>query len=78
MRIVRYACLTCSRHVETIRSKEPLSIDKSLVVKGKLVGKRSVLSKAERVKVLQEEGRWKEGESLFGLPKVRVVKVSKK
>ena len=55
-----------------------MSIDKSLVVKGKLAGKRSVLSKAERVKVLQEEGRWKEGASLFGLPKVRVVKVSKK
>lgn len=78
MRIVRYACLTCSGRVETTRSKEPLSIDKSLVVKGKLAGKRSVLSKAERVKVLQEEGRWKEGESLFGLPKVRVVKASKK
>ncbi|MFN3468000.1 MAG: small basic protein, partial [Candidatus Brocadiales bacterium] len=40
-----------------------MSIDKSLVIKGKLTGKRSVLSRAERIKILKEEGRWKEGES---------------
>lgn len=55
-----------------------MSIDQSLVVKGKLVGTRSVLSRAERLKLLKEEGRWKEGESLFGLPKVKVAKVKKK
>jgi small basic protein (TIGR04137 family) len=55
-----------------------MSIDKSLVVKGKLTGKRSVLSRAERLKLLKEEGRWKEGGSVFGLPKVKVLKVSKK
>ncbi len=55
-----------------------MSMDKSLVIKGKLVGTRSVLSRAERLKLLREEGKWKEGASPFGLPKVRTVKVSKK
>jgi hypothetical protein len=36
------------------------------------------LTRGERIKVLQDEERWKEGRSPFGLPKVRVVKVAKK
>jgi small basic protein (TIGR04137 family) len=54
-----------------------LSIDKSLVIKGKLAKKKSVLTRAEKLKALKEEGRWKEGESILGLPKVKVAKAGK-
>ncbi len=55
-----------------------MSIDKSLVVKGKLTKRRSVLKRTERLKLLKEDGKWKDGESIFGLPKVKVAKIGKK
>ena len=48
-----------------------MSLHKSLVSKDKLTRQRSVLTRAERLKVLEEDGRWKNGDSVFGLPKVR-------
>jgi small basic protein (TIGR04137 family) len=54
-----------------------MSIHKSLVSKNKLVRQRSVLTRDERIKVLQEDGRWNDGDSVFGLPKVRVYVTSK-
>ncbi len=48
-----------------------MGIHKSLVLKSRLRRARSVLSRAERLEVLQELGKWKEGDSVFGLPKVR-------
>jgi small basic protein (TIGR04137 family) len=38
----------------------------------------TVLTRGERIKVLQDEERWKEGCGPYGLPKVRVLKVAKK
>ncbi len=55
-----------------------MSIDKSLVVRGRLGRSRSVYSRAERVKILEEEGRWSQEESVFGLPKVKSVRLKKK
>jgi small basic protein (TIGR04137 family) len=55
-----------------------MSIDKSLRRKNTLVRARNVLTRGERIKVLQDEERWQEGRSPFGLPKVRVMKVAKK
>jgi small basic protein (TIGR04137 family) len=55
-----------------------MSIDKSLRRKNQLARSRNVLTRGERIKVLQDEERWKEGRSPFGLPKVRVLKVAKK
>ncbi len=55
-----------------------MSIDKSLRRKNQLARSRNVLSRGERIKVLQDEERWKEGRSPYGLPKVRVLKVAKK
>lgn len=55
-----------------------MSIDKSLSVKGKLARTHNVLRRMERVKVLQKEDRWKSGDSVFGLPKVKVLRVKKK
>ena len=55
-----------------------MTIDKSLKVSRGLVRARSVLTRAERLTKLQEQERWNEGESVFGLPKVRVVKLQLK
>ena len=55
-----------------------MTIDKSLKVSRGLVRARSVLTRAERLTKLQEQERWNEGESVFGLPKVRVQKLQLK
>jgi len=55
-----------------------MSIDKSLRRKNTLARARNVLTRGERIKVLQDEERWQDGRSPFGLPKVRVVKIVKK
>lgn len=55
-----------------------MSIDKSLVTTGRLGRARNVLRRAERVKSLETDGRWKEGDSVFGLPKVKCVRVKKR
>lgn len=55
-----------------------MSIDKSLRRKNQLARSRNVLTRAERILVLQSDERWTEGRSPFGLPKVRVLKVGKK
>jgi small basic protein (TIGR04137 family) len=52
-----------------------MSIDKSLRRKNSLERARCVLTRGERIKQLQDEERWKEGQSPFGLPKVKVHKV---
>ncbi|MHC4606409.1 MAG: small basic protein [Planctomycetota bacterium] len=48
-----------------------MSIHRSLVPVSKLRRHRNVLSRAERLEKLKKEERWKEEESVFGLPKVR-------
>jgi len=53
-----------------------MTIDKSLKVKAGAIQNRNVLTRAERIARLKELDRWKEGDSVLGLPKVRVVKVS--
>jgi small basic protein (TIGR04137 family) len=55
-----------------------MSIDKSLRRKNSLERSRNVLTRGERIKVLQDEERWQTGRSPYGLPKVRVLKVAKK
>ncbi len=52
-----------------------MSLDQSLKRKNSLQRARSVLTRAERIKSLQEQERWKDGQSPFGLPKVRVQKI---
>jgi small basic protein (TIGR04137 family) len=52
-----------------------MSIDKSLRRKNSLARARSVLTRDERIKTLQETERWQDGRSPFGLPKVRVIKI---
>lgn len=43
----------------------------SLRKKGGATGKRSVMKRFERVKLLKERGKWKEGTCPIGLPKTK-------
>lgn len=52
-----------------------MTIDKSLKVKRGGSANRSVLTRMERLEKLKETERWHEGDSPFGLPKVRVRKL---
>ncbi|MFQ5490607.1 MAG: small basic protein [Phycisphaerae bacterium] len=47
-----------------------MSLDKSLKSKGALERHRNVLTRAERIENLKEEGRWSEEHPVFGLPKI--------
>lgn len=49
-----------------------MSVHKSLKLKGSLKRARNVLTRAERIEVMQERGAWKKGRSIYGLPKTRV------
>ena len=55
-----------------------MTMDKSLRVRRGLVRSRSVLTRAERIERLKKADRWEEGDSPFGLAKVRVYKISMK
>jgi small basic protein (TIGR04137 family) len=55
-----------------------MTIDRSLRVRAGSLGNRSVLTRGERLEKLKESDRWREGESVFGLPKVRVVRTALK
>lgn len=52
-----------------------MSLHRSLVAKTALKRHRNVLTRAERVRRLEDEGKWQAGGSVFALPKVRVRKV---
>lgn len=55
-----------------------MTIDKTLRVRTGAIRNRNVLTRAERITRLQAADRWKEGDPVCGLPKVRVQKVSLK
>ena len=55
-----------------------MTMDKSLRIRAGLVRSRSVLTRAERIERLKAADRWKEGDSPFGLDKVRVYKLALK
>ncbi len=55
-----------------------MTMDRSLRTGGGLAGSRSVLTRAERIERLKESERWQEGDSPFGLDKVRVYKMALK
>ena len=47
-----------------------MSLDRSLKSKASLSRHRNVLTRAERIKILEDEERWKSEKGVFGLPKV--------
>jgi small basic protein (TIGR04137 family) len=55
-----------------------MTLDKSLKIRTASIRERNVLTRIERLKKLEETDRWKEGDSVFGLPKVRVEKLALK
>ncbi len=55
-----------------------MSIDKSLRRKNSLERARSVLTRGERISKLMSDDRWNDGQSPYGLPKVKVVKLAVK
>ncbi len=55
-----------------------MTIDKSLKIKAGSVKSRNVLTRPERIAKLREDERWQEGDPVFGIPKVRVQKISLK
>lgn len=55
-----------------------MTLDKSLKIKRGSASTRAVLTRAERIKRLKDEDKWKEGQSPTGLPKVRVYKLAMK
>ena len=46
----------------------------SLKIKGVGIGHRSVLKRFERILRLKKEEKWKEGDPIFGLPKVKSIR----
>jgi len=55
-----------------------MTIDKSLKIKAGSTKTRNVLTRSERLEKLIETDRWQEGDGIYGLPKVRVQKISLK
>ena len=55
-----------------------MTIDKSLKIRTGMIRNRNVLTRAERIEKLAAADRWSEGNPVFGLPKVRVQKISLK
>lgn len=53
-----------------------MTIDKSLRIRSGVTRSRNVLTRAERISKLQEGDRWREGNPVLGLPKVRVQKLA--
>ena len=53
-----------------------MSLDKSLKSKGALARHRNVLTRAERIENLKEEGRWDDESGPIGLPKVAHRKIA--
>lgn len=53
-----------------------MTIDKSLKRKGMLARSRNVLSRGERLEILKEAERWKDGQPVLGLPKTRIIKIA--
>ena len=55
-----------------------MTLDKSLRIRSGSIRDRNVLTRIERLKKLEETDRWAEGDSVFGLAKVRVEKMALK
>jgi small basic protein (TIGR04137 family) len=52
-----------------------MSIHPSLSSSDKDKKQRSVLKRTERLRIMQEKEQWKEGDSVYGLPKIKTVRI---
>ncbi len=53
-----------------------MSMDKSLKRKGGMTRTRCVMKRSERIIKMIEDGKWKDDQSPYNLPKTRVLKVA--
>jgi small basic protein (TIGR04137 family) len=52
-----------------------MSIHPSLTISEKDKKTRSVLKRIERIRQMQEKGGWKQGDSVYGLPKIKTLRI---
>ncbi len=52
-----------------------MSIHPSLTISEKDKKSRSVLKRIERIRQMQEKGDWKQGDSVYGLPKIKTLRI---
>lgn len=52
-----------------------MSIHPSLSSSDKTKKQRSVLKRIERLKLMAEKDSWKEGDPVFGLPKIKTIRI---
>ncbi len=52
-----------------------MSIHPSLSKTGKDSKPRSVLKRTERLRTMMEKGGWKEGDDVYGLPKIKTIRI---
>ncbi len=52
-----------------------MAIHPSLRGPDKSKKQRSVLKRTERLKAMMEKGDWKEGEDIYGLPKIKTLRI---
>lgn len=52
-----------------------MSIHPSLAISENDKKQRSVLKRTERIRTLMEKGDWKEGDKVYGLPKIKAVRI---
>lgn len=52
-----------------------MSIHPSLTISEKDKKVRSVLSRTERIRQMQEKNKWKQGDSVYGLPKLKTLRI---
>ena len=52
-----------------------MSIHPSLTISEKDKKTRSVLKRIERIRQMQEKGNWKQGDSVYGLPKIKSMRI---
>ena len=52
-----------------------MSIHPSLTISEKDKQARSVLKRIERIRQMQEKGNWKQGDSVYGLPKIKSLRI---
>ena len=55
-----------------------MSIHPSLAISEKDKKQRSVLKRSERLKSMAEKNNWKEGDNVFGLPKIKTLRIKVK
>ncbi len=52
-----------------------MSIHPSLKLSEKDKKQRSVLKRTERIRMMMEKGTWKDGDNVYGLPKIKTVRI---